>query len=117
MIGLRYFEEAYLRYEAAKRRYIRASERRDEAVNSPVKSIRYAEIVEVEEYIVEKRRRELDEAKADLRRSTNAEDRVYYYAFVEKQKNEYIAKMIGYSKRQVCRIIGHLKKTIENERF
>ena len=105
----------YLEYSAAVRRYFRAVDRREEIETSPAwrNSPRYFEFLECAEDMVAKRRSEVAELRDELKKSPKLADKVFYYTNVEKQKLSYAAKMTGYSERQICRILGQIRDSIE----
>ena len=105
----------YLEHARAVRRYLRAVERRREIEEGEDwrASSRYADFVEVASRIVAGSKRELAELREELKKSDDVLDRVYYYTIVEKQKADYIAKMTGYSRRQICRYQRQIKENIK----
>lgn len=105
----------YIEHAEARRRYLRARNRRQEIETSPEwrNSPRFNDELETAEIREAKRKKELEAVRDELKRSSDLVDRVYYYAFVEKRKRAYIARMTGYSERQIFRIIGQIKENME----
>ena len=105
----------YIEHAKAVRRYLHAIDRREDIESSAAwrRSPRYLEFVEVAETLVMRSREELRQIREELKKSQNLYDKVYYYTIVEKQKAEYIAKMTGYSRRQICRYQRQIEEKIK----
>ena len=109
--------DLYREHAAAVRRYHRSLERR-EAIETDEQwkaSPRYYEILEVAEIHAEKMRDEVARLREELKASKKALDLIYFYAVVEHQKPSYTAKMVGYSERQVFRLLKLIQDNIRED--
>ena len=66
--------------------------------------------------IVSDRQYLLQFIEADLQRSVDLLDKVYYYRYVRRQKLDWIRKMIGISESQTKRLYKAIKQSLTGER-
>lgn len=104
----------YIEHAKAVRRYLHAIDRREDIESSASwrASPRYMEFIEIAETLVIRSREELRQIREELKKSQNLYDKVYYYTIVEKQKQGYAAKMLGYSERQIRRYQREIEENI-----
>ena len=82
-----------------------------------VKAADIDKLVEAARKIVEERQHLLMLKKKELRQSRDVEDKIYTLYFIDRMSVNKIAYCIGYSKRQVYRIIKHQKETDQTRKL
>lgn len=84
-----------------------------------------------DEYLIEKEKKQIDERleevktiledrkhllelkKDELKHSTNIQDKIYYYRYIDKMTIEKIGRLVGYSRPQLYRILRTIKNNIK----
>lgn len=71
--------------------------------------------LEVIKSILEDRAKLLKLKEEELRHSTNIQDRIYTYRYLDKMKIHKICRLAGYSEAQVYRILKTIKNNLKND--
>lgn len=84
-----------------------------------------------DEYLIEKERKQIDERleevkiiledrrhllelkKEELKHSTNIQDKIYYYKYIDKMRVEKIGRLVGYGEAQVYRVLRTIKNNLK----
>lgn len=82
-----------------------------------VKSADLDKLIETARKTVDERQHLLMLKKKELRQSRDIEDKIYTLYFIDRMSVNKIAYCIGYSKRQVYRIIKHQKETDQTRKL
>lgn len=62
---------------------------------------------------VDRRERQLQAFREDLRNSEDIDDLIYFHSFIKKRKPDAVGKIVGYSRASVFRHIRRIKKVKE----
>lgn len=65
--------------------------------------------------ILEDRSRLLKLKEQELKASTNIQDKIYTYRYINKMKIHKICRLVGYSEAQVYRILKTIKNNLNND--
>lgn len=101
--------EDYIRALIQKQEAIKLLHEAEDLEESSGRDVRGAAI-RTAQMAVDRRERQLQGLREDLRKSEDTDDLIYYHTFIKKRKPDAVGKIVGYSRSSVFRHIRRIKE-------